>query len=287
MWLLVRFSLTHKPCGWFLFHFAPRGLAFQIRCHFIDQLGRKSFKIRKFSRGLHSLSCQSDQVSCLWPIRLQIVKQTQIFPRFTLGAKHLFTPQLISAAWQPHSKAKGEPFILLTPFCSSDCRACQNAIINLFKLKLSISQQRVNSLDWKQNVETVPCGERLEMLIGCNEGSNVTIPESSMAVWFCTFRHAILSMQSLKCLYLGHTIISWPTKQCYLVLKVLIKRTVQPDNGLILQRNFHILATFGLTERHVLNNSSYLFAILILLWGLLRINSSFFQYVVCNQPKLK
>ena len=124
-------------------------------------------------------------MSCLWPIRLQIVKQPQIFPRFTLGAKHLFTPQLISAAWQPHSKAKGEPFILLTPFCSSDCRACQNAIINLFKLKLSISQQRVNSLDWKQNVETVPCGERLEMLIGCNEGSNVTIPESSLAVWFC------------------------------------------------------------------------------------------------------
>ena len=84
-------------------------------------------------------------------------------------------------------------------------------------------------------------------------------------------------MQSRKCLYLCHAIISMPRKHCYLLLKVLIKWTVQPDNGLILQRNFYTSITFGLTEYHVLNNSSYLlFAILILFLGLLRINTSYF-----------
>ena len=50
--------------------------------------------------------------------------------------------------------------------------------------------------------------------------------------------------------------------------------SVQPENWLILQRNFYTSIAFGLTEHHELNNSSYLFAILILLWGLLHINSS-------------
>ena len=62
--------------------------------------------------------------------------------------------------------------------------------------------------------------------------------------------------------------------RCYLMLEVLIQCSVQPDNWLILQKNFYTSIAFGLTEHHELNNSSYLFAILILLWGLLHINSS-------------
>ena len=63
------------------------------------------------------------------------------------------------------------------------------------------------------------------------------------------------------------------------ILYLYVKRTMLFDvrsvnNWLILQRNFYTSIAFGLTEHHELNNSSYLFAILILLWGLRHINSS-------------
>ena len=87
-------------------------------------------------------------------------------------------------------------------------------------------------------------------------------------------RGSLLARAALKCLHFCLTIISVPRRRCYLILKVLIQCSVQPDNWLILQRNFYTSIAFGLTEHHELNNSSYLFAILILLWGLLRINSS-------------
>ena len=189
-------------------------------CHFVDQLYRISFKSREFSHGLHSVSCQSDQVSCFWPLTFQILKLTDSY--FFCPWKWFRTDiskivELFSNSIAVHTGglAKNRFWLVATP-------------------KKRIGEQ-LNHF-WNMCPKPFSCAKNKGKLVFDGKSSGL-----------------LLARAALKCLHLCHNIISMPRKRCDLILKVLIQCSVQPDNWLILQRNFYTSIVFGLTEHRELN----------------------------------